>query len=290
MKKISVLLVILLFSSFLRAQSELQMNLKKHVSYLASDDLKGRTTGTKEEELSNDYVLVQWIKNKKTKIFKWEFEINYDSTLIHSNMIGCFVNNKKDSTILISAHIDHIGFGGKLSQSFKDDEIHNGADDNASGVAWLIELQKELADKKLNYTLLFVPFTAHEIGLFGSEYLSNNLPKKAKNIALVINADMIGRQQKNPEVLYVSCQDALVNKIKIGTWEFKLDYTGTKKIELLDTKHFLKNGIPCVTISTGQHLDYHKTTDKSEYINYEGLEIITRTWARWICEFASLKS
>lgn len=285
MKQILVFFCAVLFLMDSNAQSELQMNLKRHVSYLASDSLKGRATGSIEESLANDYVISQWTECRKTKILRWSFDLTDDSTVLHSKMIACFVDNKKDSTILISAHIDHIGFGGKLSMSRKNDEIHNGADDNASGVAWLIELQKELVQKKLNYNLLFVPFTAHEIGLFGSEYLAKNLPKKARKIALVINADMIGRQQINPSNLYVSCQDELVEKIKRGKWDYKLQFTGTRKLELLDTKHFAEVGIPCITISTGQHVDYHKTSDKSEYINYDGLEKITSSWIEWVSVF-----
>ena len=288
MLKHFILLLFILLIANLNAQSELQIILKRHVTFLASDDLKGRATGSPEEVIANNYVISHWTKNRKTKFLNWEFEVDYDSTVLHSKMIACFINNKKDSTIIIGAHIDHIGLGGKLSQSFKKDEIHNGADDNASGVAWLIEIQKYLADKKLNYNLLFVPYSAHEIGLFGSEYLSNHLPKKARKIALVLNADMIGRQQKNPEVLYVSCQNELIEKINQRLWNYKIDFTGTKKIELLDTKHFLKNRIPCISISTGQHNDYHKTSDKTEYINFEGLEAITKSWAEWICAFGTI--
>lgn len=289
MKQILVFFCAVLFLMDSNAQSELQTHLKRHVSYLASDSLRGRATGSLEETLANDYVISKWTKCRKTKLFRWSFDVKYDSILIHSKMIACFVDNKKDSTILISAHIDHIGLGGKLSMSRKNDEIHNGADDNASGVAWLIELQKELVHKKLNYNLLFVPYTAHEIGLFGSEYLVNHLPKKARKIALVLNADMIGRQQDNPANLYVSCQDELIENIKRGSWDYKLEFIGANKLDLLDTKHFAKVGISCITISTGQHVDYHKTSDKSEYINYVGLEKLTTSWIDWIAAFARME-
>ena len=184
-------------------------------------------------------------------------------------MKGFFVNNHSNKTILIGAHIDHIGYGDQLSLSYKSDEIHNGADDNASGVAVLIELCKLLSSEKLGVNFLIVPFTAHEIGTFGSQYLAEHLPKKVKNILLMINLDMVGRMDPSSNALYASLSDpGLFPKPNNFC---KLVATDNKKIQLLDSKHFVAKGIPAISFSTGMHADYHKTSDDLQYLNLDGM-------------------
>lgn len=252
------------------SQEQLAQDICTHVAFLASDKMKGRSTGSIEEEQANSYVEKEWGKSKKTKTFYWSYKIELDDSTLNSKMIGNFVNNKKDSTILIGAHIDHIGFGGKLSKSLSSNEIHNGADDNASGVALLIELQKSIAELSLDYNVLFVVYTGHEIGTYGSKYVSEHLPKKARKLALVINFDMVGRMNELNEA-YVSSSQSMQHYM--DTKEFILYLGRESKLEVLDTKHFYPK-IPCLTFTTGMHNDYHKSTDDSEYINCRGIALI----------------
>ncbi len=270
MNQFLVILFFLVFTFFSFGQDEIEQYICSHVSVLASDEMKGRSTGSIQEKEANNYVESQWCKSKKTKIVRWSFSINLSDSTIQSEMIGSFINNKMDSTILIGAHIDHIGYGGPLSKSLSSNEIHNGADDNASGVALLIELQKSITRLSLNYNVLLVAYTGHEIGTYGSKYLSEHLPKRAKKLSMVINYDMVGRMNEQQDV-YVSSSPGLEHYLQSNLFNLKVG--SESKLELLDTKHFYPH-IPCVTITTGMHNDYHKTTDDSEYINCHGIMLI----------------
>lgn len=249
------------------SQEQLVQDICAHIDVLASDEMKGRSTGSLEEKKANRYVEKEWLKTKNSKALHWSYKIQLDDSTMKSEMIGNFVNNKKDSTILIGAHIDHIGYGGVLSKSLSSNEIHNGADDNASGVALLIEIQKSIAQLSLRYNVLFVAYTGHEIGTFGSKYLSEHLPRKASKLALVINYDMVGRMNEQNEV-YVSATPLIQQYFQ--TKEINIKFGDESKLEVLDTKYFYPR-IPCVTLTTGMHNDYHKSTDDVEYINCEGI-------------------
>jgi aminopeptidase-like protein len=255
--------------TFVWSQEQLVQDICAHIDVLASDEMKGRSTGSLQEKEANCYVEKEWGKSKKTKTLHWSYKVQLDDSTMKSEMIGNFVNNEKDSTILIGAHIDHIGYGGKLSKSLSSNEIHNGADDNASGVALLIEVQKSIAELSLNYNVLFVAYSGHEIGTFGSKYLSQHLPRKASKLALVINYDMVGRMNEQNDV-YLSITPSIENYFHTNSKELNIKIGDESKLEVLDTKYFYPR-IPCVTLTTGMHNDYHKSTDDVEYINCEGI-------------------
>lgn len=275
MNYITLIVVFSFLSSGVYGQSTLEKELCRHVSALANDSMKGRYTGSVEEKMANEYLKSEWIASKRVKNMDWNYSIQLGDSIVQSQMTGCFINNKKDSTILIGAHIDHIGYGGNLSKSLSSSEIHNGADDNASGVALLIELQKSLAKTQLNYNVLLVAYTGHEIGMYGSKYLANHLPKKGNKLALVINFDMVGRLNEKGD-LYVSASREINHLFQIDVEGINQIRGTEEKLMLLDTQHFYPK-TPCVTITTGMHNDYHKITDDLEYINCSGIEIL-HTW------------
>jgi Zn-dependent M28 family amino/carboxypeptidase len=159
-------------------------------------------------------------------------------------------------------------------------EIHNGADDNASGVGLLLSISQALIKQKhskVNY--LFVFYSGHEIGLFGSTafHQFTQARHQFKQIGAVVNFDMVGRM--DPTVKKLKCMrspelDSLLQSIPMHPYSFKLNITNEEKLTLLDTKTFVEAGIPCVNFTTGIHNDYHKTSDDAKYINYEGLNEI----------------
>lgn len=260
--------------------------LKQTVLFLASDSMKGRSTGTPEELYAGRYFLEQTAKYKHSKTCKWTFKATKkDSVVVTSTMYGRFINNHSNYTLLVGAHIDHIGYGDNLSLSHRDSGIHNGADDNASGVAALIEMHNYLATKKLPFNLLFVPFTAHEVGTFGSAYLANHLPRKVKNLFCMINLDMIGRMDPAEKKLYIAATDSLF-KNQYSTF-LNLSQTDNKRLFQLDCKHFVTKGIPTATFTTGVHVDYHKISDDEKYINYNGIIATTLFLENWISESAT---
>ncbi len=185
----------------------------------------------------------------------------------------------KDRYILIGGHYDHLGMGGENTGSRRPDTmaVHNGADDNASGVAALMEIAEKLAPRQdsLQRHFLFVAFDAEEMGLIGSRHFTRHAPVPLDSIEAMINLDMIGRLRHD-------------NSLQIGG-------TGTSPIgeELLhqlnqdstfnlgmtpqgygpsDHAAFYSSNIPVFFISTGPHLDYHTPADDPDQLNYPGLK------------------
>jgi len=187
----------------------------------------------------------------------------------------------KNEYVVIGAHYDHLGMGGTGSGSRMPDNVsvHYGADDNASGVAALIELASAFALKKTETkrSIIFVAFGAEEMGLVGSKYFVDNLPVPAGNIKAMINLDMIGRL-KDEAVLTVG-----------GTGTAKefddiLTYFETDRIFTLsrqpdgygpsDHAAFYASSIPVLFITTGPHEDYHTPNDNWEKLNLAGMVAI----------------
>lgn len=260
-----------------QTDSSRQVYNKKVISFLASDEMKGRATGSEQEIIAANFIFEELKKNNGCKVVRQKFEFELDSIQYKSQNIIGFINNHSKNTILLSAHYDHLGFGGKLSNSKGANAVHNGADDNASGVALLLNLAKTLSSEDLESNFLFIAYSGHEIGLFGSEYFINHLNRKYKKIELVVNFDMVGRLNTE-KVIYYDCTSDIDNKInEFSSESLNISKGAVDRINTLDTKWFVEKEIPSITFSTGRHIDYHKTTDDIEYINFEGLELIENT-------------
>lgn len=259
-------------------QSDRLSAIQETVEFLASDELRGRKTGTVYSEQSLDFISKKIKKACGKKLRKQKFEVILGTNApINATNGYIFFNNKKDSTILISAHYDHIGMGGNLSKTPGKIEIHNGADDNASGVALLIDLASELLKIKVHkYNFMIVFFDAHEIGLFGSKIFMIDLVQDPKNkpIAYQINFDMVGRLNKEEPKIKVTCTPAL-QEIVDNTITLEHYYGESNMLLKLDTQYATEIGIPCINISTGIHADYHTPSDDAKYINYEGIVTIS---------------
>lgn len=161
-------------------------HLKKHISYLASDKLKGRGTSSPEEILAANYIAKQFqisgliaFNNSYLKTFNYKKNTNpHDTTTVNlkeksaNNVVG-FIDNKAPYTIVIGAHYDHLGLGHDHNSldANPENKIHNGADDNASGTAGVIELAKYFSKNKIKepYNFLFICFSGEELGLLGSK-------------------------------------------------------------------------------------------------------------------------
>ena len=289
MIKTIALLSFLLTFVLTKAQTDHQFSptisyMKGIVKYLASDTLRGRASGSKEEVLAADFIVAKFAANKACNVKRQRFSIKTDSSKLHLQNILCFIDNGSANTVLIMAHYDHLGMGGAFSHSKGVSAIHNGADDNASGVALMLEMAKILSQKKSNCNFLFAAFSGHEIGLYGSNYLSNHLSPKYKTIALSINLDMVGRMDADQSLYYDCTQGLEINSedtlfSNIGLW---IQRSQNNRLLLLDSKYFALKGIPSITISTGIHSDYHKISDDEEYINYTGMEKIKVLLLRYL--------
>ena len=190
------------------------------------------------------------------------------------NVIG-YINNKAANTIILGAHYDHLGYGEDHNSLYSGSTpmIHNGADDNASGTAALIELAKKLKKasyKKYNY--LFVSFSGEELGLFGSKYFTDHAGLDLKTVNYVINMDMVGRLNDSTHGLTIGGYGTsptwgkIINR-KDAYFKINADSSGSGPS---DHTSFYKKDIPVLFFFTGSHKDYHKPTDDADKINYEG--------------------
>jgi aminopeptidase YwaD len=195
------------------------------------------------------------------------------------NVIG-YINNNAANTIILGAHYDHLGYGEDHNSLYTGAApmIHNGADDNASGTAALIEMSKWLkksAYKKYNY--LFVSFSGEELGLFGSKYFTDNAGLDLKTVNYMINMDMVGRLNDSTHGLTIggygtSPTWGQIIKKENSFFKLNLDSSGSGPS---DHTSFYKKDIPVLFFFTGSHKDYHKPSDDADKINYAGeLQII----------------
>ena len=198
-----------------------------------------------------------------------------------SNLIGFIEGNDlvlKDEYIIVGAHFDHLGLGGRRSGSLDPDTliIHNGADDNASGTAGVLELSHKLMSNRhlLKRSVLVVCFDAEEKGLLGSKYYAENPVRNISNTAMMVNMDMIGRLNDNPVILGgVGSSGIFENIIADASKNHTLDIeTNMGGVEFGRSDHasFYRENIPVLFFFTGAHQDYHKPTDDWDKIDYQG--------------------
>lgn len=199
------------------------------------------------------------------------------------NVVG-YIDNNAASTIILGAHYDHLGYGEDHNSLYSGSTpmIHNGADDNASGVSALILLGKWLKNsilKKYNYA--FVAFSGEELGLYGSKYFTEHSPIDFKTVNYMLNMDMVGRLNDSTHAITIGgygtspTWGALIKKDD-DYFKLKLDSSGTGPS---DHTSFYKKEIPVLFFFTGAHSDYHKPTDDADKINFAGeLAIIKYIW------------
>lgn len=193
------------------------------------------------------------------------------------NVIG-FIDNGSAYTIIIGAHYDHLGMGGHESLYRGEPQVHNGADDNASGIAALIEIARALksgGSKSNNY--LIMAYSGEEKGLLGSGYFVKHPTLALDKMNYMINMDMVGRLKREDPTLLINgagTSDAwkiAFNYIKIDSLKIKTTESGIGPSD--HTSFYLKD-IPVLHFFSGTHSDYHKPSDDEVLINYEGEERI----------------
>lgn len=248
--------------------------LLKDVETLASDQYEGRKSGTKGSELARTY-LTSRLNEIGVKPypgqsgFEQSFEIkgrNGSASITGKNLIA-YVPGKSDDVIVISAHYDHVGI--------IKNEIYNGADDNASGVAAVLQYAKYFSKNKPNHTLIFAIFDAEEMGLLGAKAFVANPPLPLEKIKLNINMDMISHNDKQElyaagTFKYPELKSFLIStnpnlKLLLGHDDPKLghdDWTNQS-----DQGAFNAKNIPFIYFGVEDHKDYHKATDEYQNIN-----------------------
>lgn len=189
------------------------------------------------------------------------------------NVLGLIKGSDPEAgTIVIGAHYDHLGMGesGSLFRG-PEPKIHNGADDNASGTAGMLELAEYFSVNKPRHSILFMGFGSEEMGLLGSDYYVNNPTHAMDEKRAMINLDMIGRMTNKKLLIFGVGSSAYWEKTLLAANTDSLDLrlvpdgTGAS-----DHTSFYNKGIPVLHYFTDTHSDYHRPSDDTDYIEFEG--------------------
>ena len=287
MKVLRIFLAVILNAIFTNINSQ---SLQDDIGYLADDKLEGREVGSDGEKQAAKYLVKRFkkigLKPKGTDGYYQTFSVKprYNphakvqrdtSVAIEGRNVVGFVNNDAATTVVIGAHFDHLGFGAEGSLYEGDPAIHNGADDNASGVAMLLQLAKWVQGKYTHNNYLFIAFSGEEKGLWGSNYYSKNATIDLSSVNYMLNMDMVGRLDADKALAVYGTGTSPV-------WMPMLEELAKEKGLKLSSKEsgvgpsdhtsFYLRDLPVLHFFTGQHDDYHKPGDDADKINYAGME------------------
>ena len=285
MKKLFTLLLGLSCTA-LSAQSLHQIQVD--VVYLASELLAGRETGQPGEQLAAEHIAARFadmgLKPAGTSYYQ-TFDFSYSAnphategeTRTGRNVVG-LLDFGAASTVVIGAHYDHLGSGATGSLHAQGPAIHNGADDNASGVAALLYLAEKLASGALpGHNYVFVAFSGEELGLYGSKHYVKHPAIPNDQVSYMINMDMVGRLDAE--------HNLVINGVGTSPrWKTAFEQIEQPEMQLTTTESgvgpsdhtsFYLADIPAIHFFTGTHSDYHKPSDDSPKVNFEGIQAIS---------------
>jgi len=274
------------------------------ISYLSDDLAEGRGVGSTGHLLSESLILSKFYENSLIPFYRSTYSQSFMiDTLIGRNIIGVVrAQYYSEKYIVVSAHYDHLGILGG--------NIYNGADDNASGVAVMLELARVFANMRekrdgLTKNIIFAAFDGKEYNLAGSEDFMKRLPIDKKNIICNINIDQIGctfaPPGNNPDYLLVlgaaTHKDFKRLIIKASReagvlTDIDFDFYGSKPFADIfysssDQYTFYKKGIPSLLLTSGVHMHTYKPTDDMYFINYPVLVNRARLIYNFICQISS---
>ncbi|MEZ4919224.1 MAG: M20/M25/M40 family metallo-hydrolase [Saprospiraceae bacterium] len=292
--KVLLSMVLLLFTaSAVSAQYVSEKNLKKHVVFLSSDKMKGRRTGSAEELQAAKYITKYFKKYKlaakgnKGYLHTFTFSQSMDphgmggdsGEKTTAQNVAAYLDNGAEYTIVIGAHYDHLGMGHDHNslEANPEGKIHNGADDNASGTAGVMELARYLSQNNIkeNHNFLFLCFSGEELGLIGSKKYTEDPTIDLSKVSFMLNMDMIGRLNEGKRIMVggVGTAPDFVPLLEKTPTELtiKKDSAGIGPSD--HTSFYLKD-IPVLFFFTGQHSDYHKPSDDADKVNYSGQKLL----------------
>lgn len=285
-------------------------SLRRDVTFFASDSLAGRGTGTAGYDSAAAYVVRRWrqvelapvairdaarcgaagLGSACDSVYQQQFiarsaaaaHAGVSSELPTSNVAALLRGRDpvlRDQYVVIGAHLDHLGrAGGGALDPHAGDAIRNGADDNASGSAVVMELARLLAADAPRRSVLFVHFSGEELGLLGSQYFVEHLPVPIENIVAMINFDMVGRLREDKLIVYgVSTAEEMQVLLDSANIAPRLDLrTVGDGFGPSDHSSFYAKGIPVLHLFTDLHDDYHRATDDVETLSIDGMARIAK--------------
>lgn len=289
-KVISVALIAQSFLSF--AQDISKERVVGIVSTLASDEMKGRKFGTRENDKSAEYIAQEFKKNNLDYCFGDSFLIPFEYKGQKGYNVCGIKKGKSEQSLAFSAHFDHIGTNNK-----EGDNIYNGADDDASGVSTVIGLADYFKDKKTDFSMVFMAFNAEEIGLIGSKALSENqnLTPVFNNIKALFNFEMLATEsQFGKNAVFMTGDefsdfDELINANAVNGLKIYPDpYQGQQLFYRSDNVNFVKRKIIAHSISTvdmNKAFHYHAVNDDINIVDADNLTNIINNFAKTIEKF-----
>jgi hypothetical protein len=259
------------------------------IRFLSAGALKGRGLGTKGHDDAAEYIAIKFKEaglrpagDSEASYFQtWEGRgEDPERKVTLKNVIGTIPGVKgSNQSVVVGAHYDHLGLGWPDVRQGNKGKIHHGADDNASGVAVLIELARVLNKSLKPYrNVVFVAFTGEEVGKRGSRYyVTNEKIFPVEHCIGMINLDTVGRLEKKKLLIlgtgsareweHIFRGAGFVTGVEIKTVSDDLDSS--------DQKSFQEAGVPAVQLFSGPHLDYHRPTDTVDKIDTDGLLKVT---------------
>jgi hypothetical protein len=249
-------------------------DLRKDIAFLASDEMKGRRTGSDEERVAGDYIAKRFAAcglepAGEGKTWTQKFRaVAFTGT----NVLGVLPGSseaKAGEYVVVGAHYDHVGLGTFGSRTNASGQIHHGADDNASGASALLELAGAFSKKRAERSILFLAFSGEEMGLIGSHAWCEQPSRPLVKVVAMVNLDMVGRCRG--DYLYVGGAGTglgfpdLVRKESEG-FPFRIEM-GPGGTGPSDFDSFYRKDIPVLCFFTGMHDEYHTPGDVAALIN-----------------------
>lgn len=263
----------------------LKEDVKRHVDVLADDSFEGREAGSRGGRAAGNYLQGLFSKYglKPAGDGGTFFQLFHGGS---RNILGILPGEKgadQGDLIVVGAHYDHVGYGNRSNSFGPFGYVHNGADDNASGTAALLEVVQALTEMKAKpkRSILFVLWDGEEKGLLGSKYWVEHPTVKWDRIRLYINLDMVGRlRPQGVEVYGTRTLPGLRQKISRANMasDLKLDF----RWEMTDNSDhytFYSRSIPTLMFHTGLHSEYHRPQDDAHLINHDGVQAVARLTA-----------
>jgi aminopeptidase YwaD len=271
-------------------------DLKRHASFLASDTLEGRQAGTRGGQAAAGYLAAELRKLGLSPAgaggdFRQPFGANYANVVARRNGSD---PARRQELIVVGAHYDHVGYGNASNSNGPFGVIHNGADDNASGVSALLEIAQALSQDGVApaRTVVFGFWDGEEINLLGSQHWVSTQPNVAAVVKLAVNLDMVGRLRDDGVHVMgwrtapgLRTDLARANHADRVTLQFPYAITPDS-----DHYSFYRYRIPVLHFDTGKHEDYHRPSDDVERLNWIGLQQITRMTAQLVLQAANAES
>lgn len=264
-------------------QSIASKSLLENLKFLSSDALKGRKTGSEGNAQARTFILEQFKSiGLETHYTDFQQEFNFENRRENKtnyeaiNIVGFVAGSSSEKILVITAHYDHVGTGRPNDQG---DSIYNGADDNASGTAALIELAKYFKKNRPQHGMIFAALDGEEMGLQGAKALIKDFPFPLEQIILNINMDMVSRNEKGElyasGTYYSPSLKPILEKAAAESTPkllFGHDEPNTGRdnwTQSSDHGPFFSANVPHIYFGVEDHADYHKPSDSFENIDQQ---------------------